>query len=119
MSELSLLRDLRVLSKKVYFISLTFPIDERFNTTSQMKRAVISVRLNVREGNVFYDKRKNTHFERALGSLHEVDECMLIANEFNWISDESFNDYRDIYWLVLNKLKKLIQSLNSNSQRSD
>ncbi|GAG81211.1 unnamed protein product, partial [marine sediment metagenome] len=81
MSELSLLSDLSLLSKEIYYLSKKFPQDEIYNTTSQMKRAMISVRLNIREGNVFFDKRKITHFQRALGSLVEVDECMMIAQE--------------------------------------
>lgn len=111
MSELSLLSDLSVLSKIIYKdIATGFPKDEIYITISQMKRAMISVRLNVREGNVFYDKRKITHFQRALGSLHEVDECVLIGWDFDWISKSDYEDYRKQYWLCLNKLKKLIKS---------
>ena len=92
MSKLSLMSDLSILSKKVYSISKKFPEDEKFNTISQVKRAVISVRLNIREGNVFYDARKRTHFERALGSLVEVDECFFIAKEFEYFD---FMDNQD------------------------
>ena len=127
MSKLSLMKDLSLLSQLVYKLARNFPEDEKFNTTQQMKRAMVSVRLNVREGNVFFDKRKLTHFQRALGSLVEVDECMEIACDLGWFKDidslwgekeiipwyEAHKEYKDQYWLCLNKLKKLIASVNS------
>jgi len=111
MSGLSLLKDLSLLSKIVYNIARNYPKDEIYNTVAQMKRAIISVRLNVREGNAFYDKRKISHFRVALGSLVETDECIVIGHEMGWIKD--LNEYKEIYYLCLNKLKKLINSINS------
>lgn len=112
MSKLSLSEDLSKLSLTIYEIAdKKFPHDELYNTTAQMKSAMISARLNVREGNTFFDLRKNTHFERALGSLCEVDECMIIALEMKWITQDTFDHYRLVYWECFNKLKKLIQSI--------
>ena len=114
MSELSLLSDLRVLSKTIYWFANRFPYTEKYNLTSQVKRAIISSCLNVREGNVFRDKRKISHFERALGSLVEVDECMILSINLGYIlEDDDYQIYRDQYFLCLNKLKKLINSINS------
>lgn len=114
---MSMFEDLSKLSKFIYTHSKSFPVNEKYNTTLQIKRAVISVRLNIREGNVFRDKRKISHFQRALGSLHEVDECMNIAYEMEWICTVVFKDYKKLYWLCLNKLNKLINSIKLISQK--
>jgi len=113
MSKLTIIEDLKTLTKIIYELSKNFPPDEKFNTTSQMKRAIISVRLNIREGNVFETKKKVNFFKIALGSLNEADECVIIAFENKWIEDSVFEYYKSVYWLCLNKLRKLILSIHS------
>lgn len=126
MSELSLMSDLRELIKWVY--KLGFPTDEQYNLQSQIRRAVVSVSLNVREGNVFKGKKKKQFFTIALGSLQEVDECMILYSTLDFPSfsgaysldkrKEEFKEFRDNhYWKCLNKLKKLIQSINSTNKK--
>ncbi len=74
----------------------------------------MSVALNVREGNVFTVAKKKNFFMIAFGSLHEVDECMIIMKGLCYVSEKEFIEFRDThYWLCLNKLRKLIQSVNS------
>lgn len=130
MSELSLLRDLRELIKWIYM--LQFPQEEKYGLQSQIRRAAVSVSLNIREGNVFDNKNKKKFFMQALGSLVEVDECMQIGKYLHsysrydaeyevtkglliyQMSEPLFNYYRENhYWKCLNKLKKLITSVNS------
>ena len=115
MSDLSLLSDLRELIKIIYKIQ--FPKEEAYGMQSQIRRACVSVSLNIREGNCFKDKKKLNFFRIAKGSLNEVDECMLIAKEI-FISDDIFDDYRKQYWLCLNKLNKLIYSINSTNSKT-
>ena len=73
---MEIFRKSMLMIKEVYKIS--FPKDEVYGIQSQIRRAAVSVKLNLEEGNVFKDKRKITHFERALGSLHEVIACLEI-----------------------------------------
>lgn len=101
------------MTKEIYYLSNGFPENEVYNLTSQIKRAVISVRLNIREGNTFRNKNRLAHFQRALGSIEEVDECMIIAKELSYITDNQFIIYRENYWLCLNMLRKLISSICS------
>lgn len=114
MSKLSLLNDLSELTKFVYDIThLKFPKSEMYCLSSQIKRAVISVRLNVREGNAFRGKNKLRFFKIAFGSLAEVEECMLTAKDINFIGNTHLEEFYKLYWLCLNKLRKLINSINS------
>ena len=116
MSELSLLRDVRKLIKFVY--NINFQPDEKFGLQSQIRRAVVSVALNIREGNVFDKKNKLRFFKIALGSLVEVDECMAIitdlgnvafyTNGMNLGLDDYHKFHETHYWKCLNKLKSVI-----------
>lgn len=101
------------LTKIIYNTTKLFPKSEQYNLTSQIQRAVLSVRLNLREGNTFTGDKRLMFFKIAKGSLEEVDECMIIATELLYINDTEYLAFREIYWHVLNMLNKLINSNNS------
>ena len=113
MSKLNILRELSILSMKVFQYSALFPKYEQYGLRSQLLRAMISVRLNIREGNTFYGDNKKRFFKIALGSLEEVDECMLIAKEWKYIEEVMYDNFKKQYWYCLNMLKKLISSKSS------
>jgi four helix bundle protein len=107
---LRILESMKEFTKIVYDTTMIFPKNELYNLTSQIQRACVSVRLNIREGNTFEGDRKKNFFKIAMGSLEEVDECMLIALEREYINDSEHNAFRTSYWFIFNMLKKLIHS---------
>lgn len=113
MSKLSVLRDVRELIRFIYTIEL--PKEEDYNLKSQVRRAAVSVALNIREGNVFDTKNKLRFFKIALGSLTEVDECVRIIEDLGYVNPDFHSSVfqENYYWKCLNKLKKLINSLHS------
>ena len=73
-------------------ISVKFPKDERFELTSQLLRAALSVPLNIVEGCGRYTDKDFAHFlDNALGSTNEDDSCCFAAWECNYISEEEYN----------------------------
>lgn len=69
------------LVKVVYSISDKFPENERFGLTSQIRRAVVSVVLNIVEGSGRNSLKDFAHFlNMAYTSLLEV-ECLIILSE--------------------------------------
>lgn len=48
--ELRVWQDAIKLVRHVYEVTASFPVDERFGLTSQMRRAVISIPSNIAEG---------------------------------------------------------------------
>src|SRR5690349_8342004 len=72
-----------------YKHSKTLPSDEKFGMTTQIRRAALSVHLNVAEGcsRKSATERKR-FFEIARGSIIEVDTALDIAVELNYLKKE-------------------------------
>ncbi|NUQ56970.1 MAG: four helix bundle protein [Candidatus Paceibacter sp.] len=85
--------------KEIYSITKNFPNDEKFCLVSQIRRAAISVPLNIAEGSAKRTSKDFASFVRiALGSLMETMACIDISLEQKYISKE-----------IYDKLDKLIQ----------
>lgn len=81
------------LNEKIFLLSENFPADERYNFTSQIKRAADSVALNIAEGST---SQSNAEFNRFLGyslrSLVEVVCALFIAKRRTYIDDSQFEE---------------------------
>jgi len=81
-----------LLVEDVYSVTRTFPSDERFGLTSQLRRAAVSIPSNVGEG---VRRRRRTTFcyflRIALGSQGELDVQLEIAYRLKYCRAE---DYR-------------------------
>jgi len=74
--------------EQAYRLTKTFPGEERFGLTSQLRRAAVSIPSNIAEGH----GRKATgafinHLSIAAGSLMEVETCVQIAVRLGYTSD--------------------------------
>ena len=68
------------------------PADEKWNLTSQLKRAVQSIPANIAEGHGRYHFLDNVRFcYIARGSLTEVQSHMTLAHELGYLPDEIYN----------------------------
>ena len=80
----------------------TFPKDEQYNLSSQIRRAVDSIALNISEGSI---GQSNPEFKKFMGysirSLAEVVTCLHKAKKRTYISEEEFlNKYEFAYNLM-------------------
>ena len=89
----------RRLRIKISELVKTFPNDEKFGLTSQIVRAVRSVTHNIAEGYGRFHFRENAKFCRtSRGSLYEVLDQVIVANEEGYISENILNEIRkDIF----------------------
>lgn len=95
-------RDLKVWQRShalvlaIYKISKSFPDDERFTLTSQLRRAAISVPTNIAEGS---KRRHNIDYARFLniaeGSLAETDYLIFLSGDLGYISSDTVASIRN------------------------
>lgn len=82
-----------LLAKKIYKITTSFPKSELYGTTSQLRRAALSIPLNIVEGQSRNNKKEFKQFLRiALGSLTEVEYLLDFAKEQNYINEVDFKE---------------------------
>src|SRR5215216_3360360 len=99
MSEIKSYRDLIVwqksisLVKGVYVVSQSFPKEEQYGLTNQMRRCAVSIPSNIAEG---YGRNSTGDYKRflqvAVGSLYELQTQIEIAFNLDYISKNIFND---------------------------
>ena len=69
----------------------TFPADERFGLTNQMRRAAVSVSSNIAEGSSRFSKADFARFlEIATGSVFEVVSQAFIGHRQGFLTEPEF-----------------------------
>lgn len=75
----------------IYNRTQSFPADERFGLTTQMRRAGISVSSNIAEGSSRSSKNDFARFtEIAAGSVFEVVSQAFVARRQDFLKDDAF-----------------------------
>jgi four helix bundle protein len=70
-----------------------FPADERYELTSQLRRAAFSVPANIVEGTARYHQRETLQFLRmAFASLVETGYSLHVARRLGYITDGLFDE---------------------------
>ena len=104
------------LTLKIYRLTSRFPAEEKFGLTSQLRRAVISVELNLAEGSSRGSDRDFRRFvQMALGSASEVECQLLIARDLNYLTVDSHAEAQWGIQQVKRMLIRLSQRLSANS----
>lgn len=101
------------LVKDVYDLVRNFPKEEIFVLCAQVKRAVISVTLNIAEGSIKTKKDFARFIDISLGSLIETKACLEISLNLNYVNREeliSINNKIDKLFIKLLSLKKYLKS---------
>ena len=87
----------------------SFPQEERFAMTSQVRRAARSVHLNVAEGcSGKSEKERKRYYEIARGSIAEVDAAPDIAISLDYTSKERLAELGSLMVRCFQMISKLI-----------
>ena len=100
------------LSMEIFEISKTFPDDERYALTSQIRRSSRSVCLNLREA--WAKRRYEAHFVSKLtdcdGEASETDSSLDYAKACSYISEQAHADLTARYRKLGAMLGKMINN---------
>jgi len=76
---------------QIYEQTRSFPSDERFGLTSQVRRAAVSIPANIAEGAARTTPKEFRHFAAmAQGSCSELETELLIAERLGYISKDTY-----------------------------
>jgi len=81
------------LAHRVYQITRSFPAEERYGVTSQIRRAALSVPLNYIEGYARQRSRSYRYFiEVSYGSLKETRYLLRFSRDEAFLSDDEYDE---------------------------
>jgi four helix bundle protein len=90
----------------IYRVTRSFPRDELYGLTNQLRRAAVSVPSNIAEGQARFSPKEFHHFlSHARGSLVEIETQLTIAQNLDYLSP-------DLAQPVLDKAAELGRVLN-------
>jgi four helix bundle protein len=118
-------RDLEVwqtgmsLVEACYRLSSTFPREEQFGLTAQLRRAAVSIPTNLSEGSCRHTTNAFiNHVSIALGSHAEVETCVEIARRLGYVSAEQQAELMVTCDTTGRLLNGLLRALQSNYRRT-
>ncbi len=103
------------LSIAVYRITKTFPKDEVYALTSQIRRCAVSIPSNIAEGYTRHRKLEFIQFlQIAFASGAELETQLLIAKEVGYLSIEDFQRTGKMLLEVQKMLNSLINKIRNS-----
>ncbi len=106
------------LVKEVYETVKTLPESERYNISSQIKRAATSVSLNIAEGYAKKEYSKADYIRFLLiskGSAYETEVLLDLCRDFGYMPEEKHDEMIVKYEEVVRMISGLIKSLNPDT----
>lgn len=96
-----------------YKITDKFPEDESNNLTSQIRRAAVSIPLNIAEGCSRQTKRSFMQFlQYAYGSGKELDVLLMLSRDIGYITNEKYDDMFFKLEVLMKKMWKFMKFVN-------
>ncbi len=109
-TELEVWQKSRKLAGSIYRLTATFPKEEIFALTSQLRRSAVSIPSNIAEGCGRSTAKDSIHFFYiARGSLYELETQLYISFDLNYIKELALDQLLSL----LTECKKLLHGFIS------
>lgn len=111
--KLEVWQNARKLVKEIYIISRSFPEEEKFGITNQIRRATAGISANIAEGisrNSNKDKAKFINI--AYSTSIEVINFLILSWDLGFIDQEKYLELREKTELITNQLNSFYKKVN-------
>ena len=102
------------LTLSIYKITKTFPKDELYGLTSQIRRASSSIACNIAEGT---GRGSKPDFARmiqiAIGSSAEVDYQLILTRDLEYLTEDDYQNLHNMNEEIKRMLSGLLKTLQS------
>jgi four helix bundle protein len=116
--DLEVFRKGHTLTLKVYSISKTFPSEERFGLTPQIRRSASSIGANLMEGGYRLNRKEFRQFAGiARGSTGELKYHLLLAKDLKYLPEAEYVTFRAEADEISKMLNGLIRSLSDEHRQ--
>ncbi len=109
-SNLSIWQKSHELSLKIYTVTKSFPKEEMFGLTSQMRRSAASIPTNIAEG---CGRSTNPQLKRfldfSIGSASELEYQIILSKDLSYIPANIFNELNT----MVTEVRKMIHAYRS------
>ena len=93
-----------------YRFSNTLPNEERFNLVQQIRRASLSVSLNIAEGSSRKsEKERYRFFEISRGSIIEIDAALDLCENLNYCQKSKLDNLGKLMVKIFSMLSRMIK----------
>lgn len=100
---------------KIYSATRSFPAEEKYGLTSQMRRSAYSVPMNLIEGGAKFSEGEFKRFvDIAIGSNAELDYQLDLSKDLRYLNESSYQDLKKDADIVGKMLNKLMQKLRKS-----
>jgi four helix bundle protein len=100
----------------IYRNTSTFPKEEKFGLTSQIRRAAVSIPANIAEGAARQGSKEFLHFlSIAQGSTSELETELLIAQRLGYLEPQ----VHEAMYAELNAIARMIVGLSQHLKRKE
>jgi four helix bundle protein len=95
--ELGIWKKSRLFCSIIYNETASFPQEEKFGLTNQLRRASVSIPSNIAEGSSRSSNKDFARFlEIAIGSAYEVETQLLISADLGFLNQEKVIELTDL-----------------------
>lgn len=106
------------LAADLYKVTSTFPKDETYGLTTQIRRAAASVAANIAEGHGREHTRSFVQFLRiAQGSLKEVETHLILSEKISLLTAQEIQGPLERCESIGKRTRSLIRSLQEKLER--
>jgi four helix bundle protein len=108
------------ISEQIYRVTDKFPSTEMYGMTSQLRRAALSIALNIAEGKGRYHTKVYVQFlYQARGSLYETLALLEMARRLGYVSPDASQELLNRLDSVSSKLSALVKAISLKAGNKD